>query len=59
VAYEDRISIPTPEGVEIELVLAGLGSRLLAALIDFAVQTGLVVALSLLGTAAGSGESAA
>ena len=32
--YEDRLSIPTPEGVELELVLAGLGSRLVAGVID-------------------------
>ena len=36
--YEDRVSISTPEGVEIELVLAGLGSRLAARLIDFAFE---------------------
>jgi uncharacterized RDD family membrane protein YckC len=34
VTYEDRISIPTPEGVELELVLAGVGSRLVGALLD-------------------------
>ena len=28
--YEDRVSISTPEGIEIELALAGLGSRLSA-----------------------------
>jgi len=33
VTYEDRLSIPTPEGVELELVLAGLGSRLVAGVI--------------------------
>ena len=32
--YEDRIAISTPEGVEIELALAGLGSRFLARVID-------------------------
>jgi uncharacterized RDD family membrane protein YckC len=53
VAYEDRISIPTPEGIELELVLAGLGSRLLAAMVDFAVQGALLFALMLLGAAAG------
>ena len=52
-SYEDRISIPTPEGVEIELVLAGLGSRLLGALVDFAVQGAVLFALILLGSAAG------
>ncbi|MEA2196730.1 MAG: hypothetical protein QOJ25_781 [Solirubrobacteraceae bacterium] len=32
--YEDRIVIPTPEGVQIDYVLAGLGSRFAAALVD-------------------------
>jgi uncharacterized RDD family membrane protein YckC len=36
--YEDRVSISTPEGIEIELALAGLGSRLSARLIDFFFQ---------------------
>ncbi|MGH9042219.1 MAG: RDD family protein [Acidimicrobiia bacterium] len=43
--YEDRISVPTPEGVEIEMVLAGLGSRLAASLIDFVIIN--VILLSL------------
>jgi uncharacterized RDD family membrane protein YckC len=53
VTYEDRISIPTPEGVELELVLAGLGSRLVAALVDFAIQGAVLFALVLLGAGAG------
>lgn len=36
--YEDRVAIPTPEGVDVELVLSGLGSRLSARLIDFVLQ---------------------
>lgn len=32
--YEDRISIATPEGIELEYALAGVGSRILAQLID-------------------------
>ncbi len=32
--FEDRISISTPEGLDIELNLAGLGSRIAAALVD-------------------------
>lgn len=35
--YEDRVSISTPEGVQIELTLAGLGSRLAAFLIDISI----------------------
>lgn len=36
--YEDRVSISTPEGIEIEMALAGIGSRLSARLIDFVLQ---------------------
>ncbi len=36
--YEDRFTISTPEGVELEMTLAGLGSRFIAASIDAAIQ---------------------
>ena len=42
--YEDRITIPTPEGVSLEMTLAGLGSRAIAAGIDVAMKA-LLVAL--------------
>lgn len=42
--YEDRLRISTPEGVELELTLAGIGSRFTASLIDHAIQGLLVVA---------------
>jgi uncharacterized RDD family membrane protein YckC len=45
---DDRLSIATPEGVDLELALAGLGSRFVAAVLDALVQTGLVVAAALL-----------
>lgn len=38
VEYEDKVSIPTPEGVELELPLAGIGSRLAARIIDHLIQ---------------------
>jgi uncharacterized RDD family membrane protein YckC len=38
IGFEDRLAIATPEGVEIELTLAGLGSRFIAAVPDFALQ---------------------
>ena len=38
VQYEDRITIPTPEGVSLELTLAGLGSRAIAGAIDLALK---------------------
>ncbi|HEY3238058.1 MAG TPA: RDD family protein [Acidimicrobiia bacterium] len=47
--YEDRISIPTPEGVEIEMVLAGLGSRLAAAMLDWIIINGILLSLWIVG----------
>src|SRR4051812_16285749 len=43
--FEDRLAIATPEGVEIELTLAGLGSRFIAAVLDLAVQMLPLIAL--------------
>ena len=43
--YEDRLRIATPEGVDLELKLAGVGSRFSAALIDFVIQMALLAAL--------------
>lgn len=37
-AYEDRITIPTPEGVSLELTLAGLGSRAIARGLDLVLK---------------------
>jgi uncharacterized RDD family membrane protein YckC len=42
VEYEDRITIATPEGVDLELTLAGVGSRFTSALVDLAIQLLLV-----------------
>lgn len=36
--YEDRVSISTPEGIEIDLPLAGIGSRMSARILDFILQ---------------------
>ena len=61
--YDDRISIPTPEGVELELVLAGVGSRLVATLVDSVIQGfvyfAFVVIQVLVGGDAGGGFVAA
>ncbi len=38
-SFEDRIRIETPEGVDLELTLAGLGSRLGAATLDQLIKT--------------------
>ena len=44
--YEDTVRIATPEGVELELPLAGIGSRLAARCIDVLIQ-GTVVVIAL------------
>jgi uncharacterized RDD family membrane protein YckC len=48
VAYEDRITIPTPEGVSLELTLAGLGSRAIAGALDLIFKGLLLVCLLVL-----------
>ena len=45
--YEDRVQIATPEGVDVELTLAGIGSRFIAAILDFLVQGGFLLAVGL------------
>jgi uncharacterized RDD family membrane protein YckC len=45
VLVDDRVAIATPEGVEVELVLSGLGSRFLARLLDTFVQSLCIIAL--------------
>ena len=42
--YEDRVTIQTPEGLDLELSLAGVGSRFTAALLDFLIQNAIVIA---------------
>jgi uncharacterized RDD family membrane protein YckC len=48
VSAEDRLAIATPEGVEVELTLAGIGSRFIAGAIDFTIQLLVIVALALI-----------
>jgi uncharacterized RDD family membrane protein YckC len=48
VRYEDAITISTPEGVDLELRLAGLGSRFTAALVDIVIRVVLLIAVALL-----------
>ena len=43
---DDRVTIATPEGVTLELVLAGLGSRFLARLLDSVIQGAIIIALT-------------
>jgi uncharacterized RDD family membrane protein YckC len=52
-SFDDRVTIATPEGVELELVLAGLGSRFMAALLDVVIQLGAIFALAIVFAPAG------
>jgi uncharacterized RDD family membrane protein YckC len=45
VEYEERTRIATPEGIELELVLAGLASRFMAEIVDAALIVLIVLAL--------------
>jgi len=45
VFYEDRISVATPEGVTLEVTLAGVGSRFVAGVIDQLLRWSLLLAL--------------
>ncbi|MGH8985541.1 MAG: RDD family protein, partial [Acidimicrobiia bacterium] len=46
-SFDDRVTIPTPEGVDLDIVLAGLGSRFAAALLDLTIQVGAIIALGM------------
>ena len=56
--YDDRVTIATPEGVDLDLRLAGLGSRFVATTLDLLIQSVIVVAagLALVGSDIFSGE---
>src|SRR6187200_1162767 len=55
--YEDRVRISTPEGVDVELTLAGIGSRFIAALLDLLIQGGVLLAAAIaLGVLGGGGS---
>jgi uncharacterized RDD family membrane protein YckC len=51
--YQDRLRIATPEGITVDLVLAGLGSRFVAALIDLTIKGALIVGVLLAAGALG------
>jgi uncharacterized RDD family membrane protein YckC len=62
VEYEDVMTIQTPEGVDLMLTLAGVGSRFASAIVDYLIQAALLVALALLlfgGVSLGGGDSGA
>ncbi len=45
--FEDRLVISTPEGVDLDLRLAGLGSRFVAAVLDVLLRVVVLAALGL------------
>ena len=53
----EKIKIITPEFVELEYELAGIGSRLMALLIDVLIQLGVMIALYLIVLALSSGAA--
>ena len=58
--YEDRVRISTPEGVDVELTLAGIGSRFIAALLDLLMQGSVLLAAAFaLGVLGGNGTGLA
>jgi uncharacterized RDD family membrane protein YckC len=58
VFYEDRISVATPEGVTLEVTLAGVGSRFAAGVIDQLLRWALLLALVILMGVAGGATDA-
>jgi uncharacterized RDD family membrane protein YckC len=56
--YEDRRTISTPEGVQLALPLAGIGSRFMALLIDLLIGA-VVMTIAIVGTLAAVGGVAA
>jgi uncharacterized RDD family membrane protein YckC len=46
VEYEDRLTIATPEGVEVTFTLAGAASRFVSAIVDILIQVAVLLALA-------------
>jgi uncharacterized RDD family membrane protein YckC len=59
VEYADRVDISTPEGVDLEVELGGLGSRFVAQVLDGVIRVLVVGALAILLFAIGSGVATA
>jgi len=55
VEYEERVAIATPEGVELQLSLAGLGSRVIAGSIDLVIKVAVILALLFVLPSGGAG----
>lgn len=56
---DDRVVLTTPEGVDVELVLAGLGSRFSAAMIDWLLRAAVLLGIALVAQSMVDGFSAA
>lgn len=54
--YEDRLAIGTPEGLRVEMVLAGIGSRFVASVVDSIIKGAFLVLCLLLLALVGSKE---
>jgi uncharacterized RDD family membrane protein YckC len=55
VSFDEQVTIATPEGLEVDLVLAGLGSRFVARLVDSLVQGGIIIALVIVAASVNEG----
>lgn len=54
VDVDDRVVVATPEGVDVELVVAGLGSRFISSLVDTTLMVVVIIPFLLLAAAMGS-----
>jgi uncharacterized RDD family membrane protein YckC len=52
-SFDDRLTITTPEGVDLELMLAGVGSRFIAVSVDLVIQLVIIGAFFILALAFG------
>jgi uncharacterized RDD family membrane protein YckC len=55
VEWEDRLTIATPEGVEVSLTLAGAASRFVSALVDMLIQLVILIAFAVVLGIVGAG----
>ncbi|MEA2383689.1 MAG: hypothetical protein QOH72_3660, partial [Solirubrobacteraceae bacterium] len=55
--YQDRLVIATPEGLDVALDLAGLGSRFTAGIIDLAIKVVIYLGYDILFETLGGGRT--
>jgi uncharacterized RDD family membrane protein YckC len=58
ISFDDTVAIATPEGVEVELTLAGIGSRFIAGAVDFTIQLVVIISMALITRPAGDAGAA-